>query len=499
VELIILVIYGLALAFIFCYSLIQINLTLVYLRKGKTESETDTSLFLNLNEPAETLPFVTIQLPVYNERYVVERLIKSVCALNYPQERFEIQVLDDSTDDTVELINAMLPECRKQGVTIHHIRRSDRTGFKAGALAAGLTQAKGGFIAIFDADFIPHPDFLIRTIPHFQDERIGMVQTRWDHLNKDYSLLTRLQAFGLDAHFSIEQSGRNKAGHFINFNGTAGVWRKRTIEEAGGWQADTLTEDLDLSYRAQLKGWRFLFLENCGSPAELPAAMNALKTQQFRWTKGAAECSRKNLSKVLQSGHFSLSTKLHAVFHLLNSSVFICIVITSLLSLPLLFIKQQFPEYRLVYQLAGIFLLGVLFLCIFYFVSFSKNYTNKWKAVLPFLMRFPLFLSVSMGLSLHNGIAAFEGLIGKKTPFVRTPKFNIRSHSDRWQGNTYLVKRLSWLNFIELALTVYFFIAVVVGIRLEDYGLLPFHLMLFFGFGYVSTATLLHHFSKQPA
>ena len=493
-ELLLLIIYGLALTFIFFYSLIQINLTIGYLksRRGEKGKESQPPLAAG-NE--DVFPFVTIQLPVYNEKYVAARLIDSIAGLTYPREKLEIQVLDDSTDETTEIIAARVEEYLAGGYRIHHVRRQNRNGFKAGALAHGLTQASGDLIAIFDADFLPHKDFLLRTVPYFSDSRIGMVQTRWDHLNRNYSLLTRLQAFGLDAHFTVEQKGRNVAGHFINFNGTAGIWRKTAILDAGGWQSDTLTEDLDLSYRAQLKGWKFYFLEDCGSPAELPAAMNALKTQQFRWTKGAAECSRKNLVKVLKSPDFSLSTKLHAIFHLLNSSVFICIVITSLLSLPVLMIKHSFPEYRLLYRLASLFLLGVLFLAVFYYVSFSRHFTNPWKAFFPFLLEFPLFLSVSMGLSLHNGVAAFEGLIGKRSPFIRTPKFNIRSGEDKWKNNSYLVSKITPLNILELLLTFYFATALFLSFRYKDFGLLPFHAMLTFGFGYVSIFTLMHSFS----
>jgi cellulose synthase/poly-beta-1,6-N-acetylglucosamine synthase-like glycosyltransferase len=497
VELILIITYGLALTFIFCYSLVQISLTVSYLsKKNKLRKRKEAAMILDLERP-EKVPFVTIQLPVYNERYVAERLIAAVCKIEYPRAKLEIQVLDDSTDDTVQILEQAVALQQAKGIDIKVVHRASRNGFKAGALAEGLLHIKGTFVAIFDADFLPNTDFLLRTIPHFEDKAIGMVQTRWDHLNKDYSLLTRLQAFGLDAHFSVEQSGRNGAGHFINFNGTAGVWRKTTIQDAGGWQADTLTEDLDLSYRAQLKGWKFRFLENCGSPAELPAEMDALKTQQFRWTKGAAECSRKNLSSVLKSTTLGFGTKLHAIFHLLNSSVFICIVITSLLSLPLLYIKHHYPEYKLMYQLAAVFLLGVFFLSIFYFVSFSRNYSKKWKAVFPFLLRFPVFLSVSMGLSLHNGLAAFEGLIGRKTPFVRTPKFNILAATDQWKSNSYLVKKWNVLNLFEWLLTAYFLISVFAGIYFNDYGLLPFHIMLFFGFAYVSSSTLVHYFSKK--
>src|SRR6056297_2782400 len=274
------------LTFILLYSLVQLSLVLSYKRYRKQHAGDADSAY-EVDDPE--LPTVTVQLPVFNERYVVERLIDSIAQL------------DDSTDDSKNIAIRRVAHWRDRGVDIRHVTRPDRKGYKAGALAFGLEQARGEYIAIFDADFVPRKDFLLGALPPFRDAQVGMVQTRWEHLNRDYSILTRLQAFALDAHFSVEQGGRNAGGHFMNFNGTAGVWRKETIADAGGWSDDTLTEDLDLSYRAQLKGWRFVFLEATGAPAELPAVMSALKTQQFRWNKGAAECARKNLGKVFRN------------------------------------------------------------------------------------------------------------------------------------------------------------------------------------------------------
>ena len=346
-ELIFILLYGLALCFIFIYSIIQIYLVYNYLKKSRGNDEV-----LNLNA---SLPEVTVQLPLYNELYVVERLIDAIADFEYPKELLEIQILDDSTDETVDIVRRKIQPYIQEGFSIQHIHRVDRSGFKAGALAEGLLKAKGEFIAIFDADFLPNPDFLMKMLSAFRDPEVGMVQSKWEHINQDYSLLTKLQAFGLDAHFSIEQGGRNNAGHFMNFNGTAGVWRRAAIEDAGGWQSDTLTEDLDLSYRAQLKGWKFQFREQVGAPTELPAEMNALKTQQFRWTKGAAECARKNLGKVLIARDLGWGTKINAIFHLLNSGVFICIVLVALLSVPMLFIKNSMEQYMWLFRC---FLLG---------------------------------------------------------------------------------------------------------------------------------------------
>jgi len=480
-EEIILIIYGLFLLFILLYSFTQINLVALYW-KSKTTSEEIPVM--------KVYPKVTVQLPVYNELYVIERLIDAVCEFDYPKDLFEIQVLDDSTDETVNIIAAKIKEKSLEGFDIYHVRRSERVGYKAGALKYGNEIAKGEFIAIFDADFIPSIDFLTKTIPYFQDENIGVVQARWGHINKDYSLLTRLQAFGLDAHFTIEQSGRSSGDHFINFNGTAGVWRLDCINDAGGWQVDTLTEDLDLSYRAQEKGWKFKYLEDFESPAELPAAMSALKSQQYRWTKGAAECSLKNLKLIFNSNNVGLSTKFHGFFHLMNSFLFICIMITAILSIPVLFIKSSFPEYAWVFNTASILLLSTLFLAVYYFTSrIAVNESNK-KGFIDFFIYFPLFLSVSMGLSLHNSIAVVEAYFGKKTPFVRTPKFNINKKGDKWNKNVYVKKKLNPLAILELLMALYAMTGIGLAFYIKDFGLIIYHIMLAIGFSFVCFHTL---------
>jgi len=488
-ELLLIILYGLALLFIFSYSIVQINLVINYIKSKKNEkAKLDILDITDINK----IPHVTIQLPIYNELYVTNRLIDAVASLNYPTEKLEVQILDDSTDETVELITEKVKEWEQKGINIIHFRRENRDGYKAGALAEGLKSCKGEFVAIFDADFVPDKNFLIHTIPHFKDSSVGVVQTKWEHLNKDYSLLTKLQAFGLDAHFSIEQRGRNYGGHFINFNGTAGIWRKKCIVDAGGWQADTLTEDLDLSYRAQLKKWKFIYLENVGSPSELPAAMNALKTQQYRWTKGAAECTKKLLRNVLKSEHLTFKTKVHAIFHLMNSSVFLTIIFTALASMPILFIKNNTSEYNHLFQYAAVFLFSLVFLAIFYFVSSVGNKKIRLVDILLFMFYFPLFLSVSMGLSLHNAIAVIEGYIGKKSAFIRTPKFNIITKTDKWEGNKYLVSNISLLTIFEALLCIYFLVGIFYAFKFHDFGLLPFHIMLAFGFGYVTYSSVYH-------
>ncbi len=487
----VLIIYAIALIFIFCYSIIQLNLVVTYKRKRKIHTAD-----INNNLPSlkkEELPIVTIQLPVFNELYVVERLLECIVKLEYPKEKLEIQVLDDSTDETTQIIKNKINELAYTEIDIKLIRRSKRVGFKAGALKYGLEIAKGEFIAIFDADFLPSKDFLLKTIPHFhKTEKIGVVQTRWEHINREYSILTKLQAFGLDAHFTVEQVGRNIGGHFINFNGTAGVWRKECILDAGNWEADTLTEDLDLSYRAQMKGWKFVFLEEVESPAELPATMNALKSQQFRWTKGAAETAMKNLKRVFQT-KLPFGTKIHAFFHLLNSSIFICVLLSALLSIPVLLIKNESPEFNILFKIASMFLVSFFTLASYYYVSFFRFKEFSIKDLFQFLGTFPLFLSLSMGLSLHNAIAVVEGYIGKKTPFIRTPKFNLTNDQEEsWKKNIYRAKKINPMTIIEALLALYFTIGIILGIYYNDYGLMLFHGMLVFGYTNIVFYSIKH-------
>ncbi|HEY9116370.1 MAG TPA: cellulose synthase family protein, partial [Roseivirga sp.] len=443
-ELLVITLYTGALLFIFIYSISQLNL--VYLYRKATKKGL-------IKQPAKVskdyqYPQVTVQLPIYNELYVVERLIDAVAHFDWPKDKLEIQVLDDSDDETVELIAKSVSEWQQKGVDIQHIRRPERKGFKAGALQYGMTIAKGEFIAIFDADFVPQPDFLKGCVPHFeQDEKIGVVQTRWGHINEKFSLLTKLQAFGLNTHFRVEQNGRFQGGHFLNFNGTAGVWRKACIEDAGGWKADTLTEDLDLSYRAQLNSWTIFYTPEIVAPAELPAAMSAIKSQQYRWTKGAAETSRKLLPKVLRAP-LSFGTKFHATFHLLNSAVFICIVVTALLSVPILFIRNLSDNWEVLMNISMIFLMGYVFLVIFYWNGFRDKNVSLWTNLKTFVPQMFMLLSVFLGLSVHNALAVIEGLMGKKSPFIRTPKFNITDKQQSWRTNKYFSRKVNPLTVV---------------------------------------------------
>jgi cellulose synthase/poly-beta-1,6-N-acetylglucosamine synthase-like glycosyltransferase len=334
-EYVIILIYSIALLLIFMYALAQLNLLFNYLKAQKTDDNSEKFDFSNTEE----IPFVTIQLPVYNELYVMERLLINIAKLEYPRDKLEIQVLDDSTDESIETTAKHIKLIHKKGIDIQHIRRDNRKGFKAGALKEGLKTAKGEYIAVFDADFLPQKDWLLQTVPYFKDTEIGVVQTRWGHINRNYSTLTKIQAFALDAHFTLEQVGRNSQGHFINFNGTAGLWRKKCIYDAGNWEGDTLTEDLDLSYRAQLKNWKFKYLEHVETPAELPIIISAARSQQFRWNKGGAENFQKMMKRVIKNKNISFKTKIHSLLHLLNSSMFICIFLVAVLSIPMLYMS----------------------------------------------------------------------------------------------------------------------------------------------------------------
>ncbi|MCF6306489.1 MAG: glycosyltransferase family 2 protein [Flavobacteriaceae bacterium] len=484
-ETIIIVVYSISLLLIFMYALAQLNLLFNYLRASKKADKSELLDFSNTEE----IPFVTIQLPVYNEKYVMERLLNNIAKIEYPKDKLEIQVLDDSTDESFKTTALQIKELQKTGLDIQHVTRKDRKNFKAGALKEGLKIAKGEFIVIFDADFLPQKDWLQRTIPYFKNPKIGVVQTRWGHLNRQFSLLTRVQAFALDAHFTLEQVGRNSQGHFINFNGTAGVWRKECILDAGNWQGDTLTEDLDLSYRAQLKNWKFKYLVDVETPAELPIAISAARSQQFRWNKGGAENFQKMMWKVLKSKNISAKTKTHGLLHLLNSTMFLNILIVGVLSIPMLYIKNEYAHLKFYFIALSFFVTSTLIFFVCYWFTYKNIYGGGFKQFLKYIGMFFLFFSVAMGFSLHNSIAVIEGHIGKKSDFIRTPKFNIDSIKGSWKDNKYLTKNISPNVIIEGILTLYFafgmYSAFVVGNQGGDFGLFPFHLMLFLGFGFV--------------
>ncbi|WP_346880972.1 cellulose synthase family protein [uncultured Algibacter sp.] len=484
-EITIIIIYTISLMLIFLYALAQLNLLFNYLSSKKNK---DNCSKLDLSNPNE-VPFVTIQLPVYNEMYVMERLLDNIAKIDYPKTKLEIQVLDDSTDETVASTKQHIETLKTTGLDIHHITRIDRTGFKAGALKEGLEIAKGEIIAIFDSDFLPEADWLKRTVPYFKDKKIGVVQTRWGHINRNYSILTKIQAFALDAHFTLEQVGRNSKGHFINFNGTAGLWRKACIIDAGNWEGDTLTEDLDLSYRAQLKNWKFKYLEHVETPAELPVVISAARSQQFRWNKGGAENFRKMLWRVLKNQNISAKTKVHGLLHLLNSTMFLNVLIVGVLSIPMLYIKNEYAHLRPYFYVMSFFVMSTIIFFICYWHMYKNIYGSGFKNFIKYIGMFFVFFSIAMGFSLHNSIAVLEGHWGKKSDFIRTPKFNISSFKDNLKNNQYIKKTVSIHVIFEGLLMLYFgfgmYSAFIVGNQGGDFGLFPFHLMLFIGFGYV--------------
>lgn len=434
---------------------------------------------------------VTIQLPLYNELYVVERLIDAVCAIDYPKDKLEIQILDDSTDETVEVAAKIVEEKKKLGFDISYIHRENRKGYKAGALKEGLAIAKGMYIAIFDADFIPRKKFLKKTLSFFSDDNVGMVQTRWEHLNSNYSILTRAQALALDGHFVIEQTVRNKAGFFINFNGTAGVWKKECIEDAGNWHSDTLTEDLDLSYRAQLNGWKFIFLKDFTSPAELPSEINALKAQQFRWTKGAIETAKKILPLVWKS-KIPLRVKLQSTFHLSNNLVFPFILLVAILNVPLIFVKNS-GSHEVYFAFMSVFVLAFISTFLFYLYS-QKDVRSDWRKR---IVLFPLFMAGSMGLAVNNSRAVFEGLMNRKSEFVRTPKFKVVDEKDSWTGKKYLNSKIGLSVIIESIMAVYCLIGIVSSIYFLELAALPFQLLFFIGFSFVAITSIKHALFKH--
>lgn len=481
----IIILYTFALLLVFLYSLAQLSLLINYIRSKRNPG---SSVKFNFSK-AEEIPNVTIQLPIYNEMYVVERLLENIAEIEYPKDKLEIQVLDDSTE-SVEKTALQIQRLQQTGLDIKHICRENRIGFKAGALKEGLKIAKGEFIAVFDSDFLPKKDWLYQTVPYFRDPEIGVVQTRWGHINRDYSLLTKIQAFALDFHFILEQVGRNFGKNFINFNGTAGIWRKECILDAGNWSGDTLTEDLDLSYRAQMKRWKFKYLEDVETPAELPVVISAARSQQFRWNKGAAENFQKNYFKLLWDKNLTAGTKFHGFFHLLNSSMFLVILLLAVLSLPVLYIKNLNPQFSGYFYVITFFAISTLIFFICYWVTYTKIHGKGIKSFFSFVGMFITFFSVAMAFSVHNSLAVLEGHFGKKSEFIRTPKFNINNLKDSWRDNKYLSKTLSFSIILEALLWLYFGFAIFSAFILNDFGLIIFHLMLFSGFGFVVVKSL---------
>ncbi|MGE5357658.1 MAG: cellulose synthase family protein [Bacteroidales bacterium] len=437
----------------------------------------------------ERLPRVTIQLPIYNEMYVVDRVVQAACRIDYPRELLEIQVLDDSTDETQRIAERAVERYAEQGFDIRYIHRDDRTGFKAGALDAGMRQATGEFIAIFDADFVPTADFLQRCMPHFADPTVAVVQARWGHINENYSVLTKVQSMMLDGHFILEHGPRFLSGRFWNFNGTAGMWRRQAIVDAGGWEHDTLTEDMDLSYRAQMRGWRFVFLRNLVQPAELPVEMNGFKSQQHRWAKGATQVCRKMLPTILQSD-LPLHIKAEAFFHLTGNFTFLLMVALSLLMFPAMVIRYNMGWYEMLLIDVPMFFAATWGVCDFYIVS-QREIHEDWLKRMRYL---PVLMSIGIGLSVNNARAVLEGLLNKQSEFARTPKYGIESGTDEWVSKKYrqsvLVQPL-----IELGLGLYFTATVFYALANGIYGTVPFLVMFQFGFLYTGLMSVVQQYA----
>jgi len=440
--------------------------------------------------PMAALPVVTVQLPIYNEMYVADRLIDAVCRLDYPRELLEIQVLDDSTDETCSVAEQAVRRNAAKGVDITYLHRTDRTGYKAGALEAGMKAAKGEFIAIFDADFIPTEDFLQRTVPFFVDSKVAMVQARWGHINQDYSLLTKIQSILLDAHFVLEHGSRNRAGLFFNFNGTAGIWRREAIIDAGGWQHDTLTEDLDLSYRAQLRGWNFVFLPNLVSPAELPVEMNSFKSQQHRWAKGSIQTCRKLLPHILRS-NIPLREKAEAFFHLTANFNYLLMVLLSILMFPSMYVRYNMGWTEMMLIDVPLFFAATFSVFNFYMVCQRELFPDTWKSRIKYL---PFVMSIGIGLCINNARAVIEALMHKESgEFARTPKYGIERDSDDWQGKKYHQIDLAQ-PLIECALGFYFTITVFYALANGIYGTLPFLVLFQVGFLYTGLLSIVQQF-----
>lgn len=444
--------------------------------------------------PAEW-PQVTIQLPLYNEKYVVERLLDAVVRLDYPRERLEIQVLDDSTDETVAVARAAVARYAAQGVRIRHFHRSHRSGYKAGALAQGLAQARGEFIALFDADFIPAPDFLRRTLPHFSDPRVGMVQARWTYVNRNYSLLTRVQAILLDAHFVLEHGGRCRAGLFFNFNGTAGVWRRTAIEDAGGWEHDTLTEDTDLSYRAQLRGWQFLFLPEVEAPSELPVDINAFKAQQARWAKGLMQTAKKILPRIWRAP-LPWRVKLEAFYHLTACISYPLMVALSIILLPAMIVRFYQGWWQVLWIDLPLFLAATCSVSTFYLVAQKELYPRTWKQTFFFL---PLLMAVGIGMALRNARAVLEAIGGVQSAFVRTPKYRVEDARVPCYARVYRSADRNWLPWVELALGAYFVWATQYAFFNGNYATVPFLSLFLWGYLYTGLLSLTQPYWERLA
>ena len=435
--------------------------------------------------PIERWPKVTIQLPIYNERYVIERLVEAVSHFDYPSELLEVQVLDDSTDETCQVASSCVERYQALGLNIHYLHRANREGFKAGALAEGLKSATGELVAIFDADFVPSPDFLRRTVPYFVDPKLAMLQTRWTYLNRHYSALTEVQSILLDGHFIIEHGARSRSGVFFNFNGTAGLWRRTAIDDAGGWQHDTLTEDTDLSYRAQLRGWHFLYVPEIECASELPVEMNSFKSQQARWAKGLMQTAKKILPRMMRSNQ-PAAVKAEAVFHLTANISYPLMVLLSTLLLPAMVVRFYQGWFQMLLIDLPLFIASSCSISGFYLAAERAIYPKTWKRAILYL---PFVMAVGIGLSVRNAKAVLEAIFGVKSEFARTPKYNIAGQSGTWQKKSYR-NRAGWMPYFEVGLGLYFAATIWYAIENQNYFTIPFLLLFVWGYLYTGLMSL---------
>ena len=477
-DLAILIPYFTILIILSVYGIHRYYLTWLYLKNRGREPKPPRQF--------DSLPRVTIQLPIFNERYVIERLLEAVTKIDYPRELLEIQVLDDSTDETVMVASRLVSEYTRAGYPVSYHHRTNREGFKAGALAAGLKKATGEFIAIFDADFVPPPGVIREMVHYFTDPKVGVVQGRWTWVNQPYSNLTEVEALLLDGHFVIEHGGRYSSGLFFNFNGTAGMWRRVAIEDAGGWEHDTLTEDTDLSYRAQLKGWKFVYDPRITCPSELPVEMNAFKTQQARWAKGLIQVAKKMLPAIWRSDQ-PRHIKMEATFHLTANIAYPLMLLFSLILLPAMIVRFYQGWFQMLYLDLPLFLASTCSVSSFYMVAQRELHPRDWWRAFRFM---PFLMATGIGLAVSNAKAVLEALIGRQSEFVRTPKLHVEGREDNWERKKYL-KRGGWIPAVELCLAVYFACTTVYSITSENYLTTPFLMLFFCGYSYMGTMSLM--------
>jgi cellulose synthase/poly-beta-1,6-N-acetylglucosamine synthase-like glycosyltransferase len=476
------IIYFGILGLLSCYGIYRYRMIYLFLRYKKHPPQPKARF------AADRLPRITVQLPLYNEMYVSERLIEAVTKIDYPKELLEIQVLDDSTDDTVEIAQRAVQKFFDKGFDIVYHHRSNRAGYKAGALEEGLKKSSGEFVLIFDADFVPHADCVRKMIDFFTDERIGMVQMRWSHINADYSLLTKVQSIMLDAHFVIEQTARNRCGGFFNFNGTAGMWRREAIEWSGGWQHDTLAEDTDLSYRAQLMGWHFVYLMEEDVPAELPVDISAFKSQQKRWAKGVVQVGIKLMKRMWKDPRLSTQVKLEQFFRLTGNLAAPLVIILALVNLPILIVRYNQGLFHLFVLDLPILTFSTISVIAYFLVPQIYLHPTSWKRLLKYI---PFAMSMGIALTFSNARAVFEALIGHKSEFVRTPKYRIEESKDTsWVKKSYAARRLS-LPWLEIIFALYFMFTIWYAIKSRIFGTIPFLLIYLFGYAYASVMAIV--------